>query len=295
MGQPQVLLWPDTFNNHFHPETAIAAVEVLEAAGYQVIVPEKSLCCGRPLYDFGFLDLAADLLRQILDTLRPQIRAGMSIVGLEPSCISVFRDELVNLFPDDEDAKRLSKQSFLLSEFLNRKAEHYTPPKLNRKAVAHGHCHHKSIMKMNDEEALLSKVGLDFHVLDSGCCGMAGAFGFEKSHYDISIKAGERVLLPAVREADKETLIISDGFSCREQIEQCTDRKALHVAQVLKMALDKEKGEFVGRTYPEEEYTHSPSSPLSKIRTAAYIGTGVMLAAGLGTALWKLVHGDDNP
>ncbi len=295
VGQPQVLLWPDTFNNHFHPETAIAAVEVLEAAGYQVIVPEKSLCCGRPLYDFGFLDLAADLLRQILDTLRPQIRAGMSIVGLEPSCISVFRDELVNLFPDDEDAKRLSKQSFLLSEFLNRKAEHYTPPKLNRKAVAHGHCHHKSIMKMNDEEALLSKVGLDFHVLDSGCCGMAGAFGFEKSHYDISIKAGERVLLPAVREADKETLIISDGFSCREQIEQCTDRKALHVAQVLKMALDKEKGEFVGRTYPEEEYTHSPSSPLSKIRTAAYIGTGVMLAAGLGTALWKLVHGDDNP
>ncbi|HLH62429.1 MAG TPA: FAD-linked oxidase C-terminal domain-containing protein [Ktedonobacteraceae bacterium] len=292
VGQQQVLLWPDTFNNHFHPETAIAAVEVLEAAGYQVIVPEQSLCCGRPLYDFGFLDLAQDLLRQILDTLRPQIRAGMSIIGLEPSCVSVFRDELVNLFPDDEDAKRLSQQSFLLSEFLNRKAEHYRPPKLNRKAVVHGHCHHKAIMEMNDEEALLSKIGLDFHVLDSGCCGMAGAFGFEKSHYDVSIKAGERVLLPAVRDAGKETLIIADGFSCREQIEQCTDRKALHVAQVLKMAMDKEKGEFVGRTYPEEEFTKSPSSPLSKIRAAAFIGGGVMLVGGVGVWMWKLLQGD---
>ncbi|HJT57716.1 MAG TPA: heterodisulfide reductase-related iron-sulfur binding cluster, partial [Ktedonobacteraceae bacterium] len=295
VGQAQVLLWPDTFNNHFHPETAIAAVEVLEAAGYQVIVPEQSLCCGRPLYDFGFLDQAEALLRQILETLRPQIRAGISIVGLEPSCVSVFRDELINLFPNDEDAKRLSKQAFLLSEFLNKKAEHYTPPKLNRKAVVHGHCHHKAIMRMNDEQALLSQVGLDFHVLDSGCCGMAGAFGFEKDHYDVSIKAGERVLLPAVRKADKETLIIADGFSCREQIEQCTDRKALHIAQVLKMAMDKEKGEFIGRTYPEEEYTRSPRPPMPKIRAAALIGTSALLAAGLGTVVWRLLRKQDNP
>lgn len=295
VGQAQVVLWPDTFNNHFHPETAIAAVEVLEAADYQVIVPEQSLCCGRPLYDFGFLNQAEALLRQILETLRPQIRAGISIVGLEPSCVSVFRDELINLFPHDEDAKRLSNQAFLLSEFLNKKAQHYTPPKLHRKAVVHGHCHHKAIMRMNDEQALLAKIGLDFHVLDSGCCGMAGAFGFEKDHYDVSIKAGERVLLPAVRQADKETLIIANGFSCREQIEQCTDRKALHIAQVLKMAMDKEKGEFVGRTYPEEEYTRSPSSPLSKVRAAAFIGAGALLVSELGIVLWKLLRKQDNP
>jgi Fe-S oxidoreductase len=294
VGQAQVLLWPDTFNNHFHPETAIAAVEVLEAAGYQVIVPEQSLCCGRPLYDFGFLDQAEALLRQILDTLRPQIRAGISIVGLEPSCVSVFRDELINLFPHDEDAKRLAKQSFLLSEFLNKKVEHYSPPKLGRKAIVHGHCHHKAIMKMNDEEAILSKAGLDYHVLDSGCCGMAGAFGFEKDHYTVSIKAGERVLLPAVCQADKETLIIADGFSCREQIEQCTDRKALHVAQVLKMAMDKEKGEFVGRTYPEEEYTQSPRPSHSTTRTVALIGAGTLLAGGLGTMLWRLFRERNN-
>ena len=294
VGQAQVLLWPDTFNNHFHPETAIAAVEVLEAAGYQVIVPEQSLCCGRPLYDFGFLDQAEALLRQILDTLRPQIRAGISIVGLEPSCVSVFRDELINLFPDDEDAKRLAKQSFLLSEFLNKKVEHYSPPKLGRNAIVHSHCHHKAIMKMNDEEAILSKAGLDYHVLDSGCCGMAGAFGFEKDHYTVSIKAGERVLLPAVRQADKETLIIADGFSCREQIEQCTDRKALHVAQVLKMAMDKEKGEFVGRIYPEQEYTQSPRPSHSTTRLVALIGVAALLAGGVGSMLWRLLREQNN-
>jgi len=123
-------------------------------------------------------------------TLRPQIQAGISVVGLEPSCVSVFRDKLINLFPDDEDAKRLAKQSFLLSEFLERKVEHYAPPELRRKAVVHGHCHHKAIMKMTAEQALLPKLGLDFQVLDSGCCGMAGAFGFEKDHYTVSIKAG---------------------------------------------------------------------------------------------------------
>ncbi|HLJ80240.1 MAG TPA: FAD-linked oxidase C-terminal domain-containing protein, partial [Ktedonobacterales bacterium] len=231
----RVMLWPDTFNNHFHPETAIAAVEVLEAAGYDVVIPARSLCCGRPLYDFGMLDTAERLLRQILDTLRPQIEAGVPIVGLEPSCISVFRDELVNLFPNDADARRLKEQTFMLSEFLAQKAESYEPPTLRRKALVHGHCHHKSVLGMDAELSLLKQVGLDIEELKSGCCGMAGAFGFERSgeHYDVSIKCGERVLLPAVRDAAKDTLILADGFSCREQIAQCTDRQALHIAQVL--------------------------------------------------------------
>ncbi|HZZ71402.1 MAG TPA: (Fe-S)-binding protein [Pirellulales bacterium] len=237
-GKTEVLLWVDTFNNHFHPETCRAAVEVLEAAGYRVRIPAVSLCCGRPLYDFGMLDTAKRLLRDILTALRPEIQAGMSIVGLEPSCMAVFRDELGNLFPDDEDAKRLRDQAFLLSEFLNRRAPGYQPPILHRQALVHGHCHHKSIMGMDDELALLKKMGLDIETPEPGCCGMAGSFGFERGqHCDVSLACGERALLPAVRQAPAETLIIANGFSCQQQIEQTTHRKPMHLAEVLQMGL----------------------------------------------------------
>lgn len=231
-----VILWADTFNNHFLPDTLQAAVQVLQSAGYRVLVPRTSLCCGRPLYDFGFLSQAKGLLRQALVTLRPYIEVGIPVVGLEPSCVAVFRDELTNLFPEDEGAKRLSEQSFLLSEFLERSG--YNPPRLARKALVHGHCHHKAVMHLDDETNMLAKMGLDFQVLDSGCCGMAGVFGFERGeHYEVSIQVGERILLPAVRRAAKDTLILADGFSCREQIAQVTNRRALHLAQVLQMAL----------------------------------------------------------
>lgn len=241
VGKPQVLLWADTWNNHFHPDTAIAGVDVLEAAGFQVIVPEASLCCGRPLYDYGMLGKARQLLREILETLRPHIQAGMCVVGLEPSCVSVFRDELVNLITDDEDAKRLSAQTYLLTEFLTEKVPDFAVPVLHRKVLVSGHCHQKSVLRMEDEVTILKKLGVDYTVLDSGCCGMAGAFGFEKGdHYDVSIKCGERVLLPEVRKADADTLIVTNGFSCREQIAQTTNREALHIARVLKMALDGE-------------------------------------------------------
>ncbi len=233
-----MILWPDTFNNHFHPETAIAAVQVLEAAGGRVAVPRPLLCCGRPLYDFGMVDQARGMLERIVATLRPQIRAGVPIVGLEPSCVSVFRDELANLLPTDEDARRLGSQTFLLSEYLERHAPDFVPGRLERRAIVHGHCHHKAVLGFDAEEKLLRKLGLDVEVLDSGCCGMAGAFGFEKGeHYDVSIKCGERVLLPAVRSADRHTLIVADGFSCREQIAQTTRRQALHLAEVLRVAL----------------------------------------------------------
>ena len=240
-GKQQVLLWADTWNNYFKPETAIAAVQVLEAAGFQVTVPKASLCCGRPLYDYGFLDDAKKLLREILDTLRPQIHAGMCVVGLEPSCVSVFRDEMLNLITDDEDAKRLSAQTYLLTEFLAQKVPNFTVPPLKRKVLVSGHCHQKAVLRWDDEISVLKKLGVDYTVQDSGCCGMAGAFGYEKGdHYDVSIKCGERVLLPEVREADAQTLIVTNGFSCREQISQTTDREPLHIAQVIKMALDQE-------------------------------------------------------
>src|SRR5579884_1559479 len=288
IGRPKVILWPDTFNDHFHPTTAQAAVEVLEAAGFQVDVPMQDMCCGRPLYDYGMLDTAKSWLLQILNMLKPQIEAGVPIVVLEPSCASVFRDELINLFPMNEDAKRLSQQTFLLSEFLEKKANDFALPKLRRKALVHGHCHHKSVLKMQDEESVLKQMGLEYQVLDSGCCGMAGAFGFEPGdHYEVSIKCGERVLLPQVRQADKETLIITDGFSCREQITQQTDRAPLHLAQVIKMALE-EGAEGRPGTYPEKAYVRAPMPPAEMVKTALILGAG---ALALGGALWWGLRG----
>ncbi len=276
-GKPQVILWPDTFTNHFNPGHGVAAVEVLEAAGYQVLVPAASLCCGRPLYDFGMLPTAQKFLRQILDTLGPWVEAGVPVVGLEPSCTAVFRDELLGLFPFDQNAQRLSRQTFLLSEFLNREAKDYRPPQLHRKAIVHGHCHHKAVMGMKDEEALLKKMGLDFHALDSGCCGMAGSFGFEREHYDVSVAVGELVLLPAVRQAPEDTLVIANGFSCEQQIHQCTDRKALHLAEVLQMALREERGGPPPDAVPAETATPTARTIGLLVGGAAALAAGFLL------------------
>ena len=257
-GSPNVILWADTFNNHFYPEILKAAVEVLETAGYQVIVPQEALCCGRPLYEWGMLDQAKRQLRQILITLKHHIQAGVPVVGLEPSCTTAFRDELTNLIHDG-DAQRLKEQTYTLGEFLEKHVKGYKPPKLQRKAVVHGHCHHKAIMHMSSEEALFQKMEMDYELLDSGCCGMAGPFGFEKGeHYEVSVKAGERVLLPAVRNALPETVIITDGFSCREQIAQMTKRRALHTAQVIQMALRSETDQ-PSHAYPEQDYPTQPA------------------------------------
>ncbi|HLJ94590.1 MAG TPA: FAD-linked oxidase C-terminal domain-containing protein [Gemmataceae bacterium] len=289
-AKPQVILWPDTFNNHFHPEVGKATVEVLEAAGFQVLVPVASLCCGRPLYDFGMVDTAKSLLRGILETLRPYIRAGIPVVGMEPSCVAVFRDELTSLFPKDEDAKRLEQQTFLLSEFLNKKVDHYQPPRLQRKALVHVHCHHKAVMKLDDEQAVLEKLGLDFQVLDDGCCGMAGSFGFEREHYETSVAVGELALLPAVRHAPKDELIIANGFSCIEQVAQTTDRQPLHLAQVIQMALHDGPHGPAG-DYPESHYPKVTGQAAASAKTVALIGAGLLFG---GLLLWqrrrKLAH-----
>jgi len=278
---PAVLLWADTFNNYFSTNTAKAAVEVLETAGFRVLVPQANLCCGRPLYDFGMLDRAEALLLEILDTLEPEIEAGIPVVGLEPSCIAVFRDELINLFPHDARARALSKQTFLLSEFLEQKiGANATLPQLPRKALLHGHCHHKSIMKMTAEESLLHRLGIDFQSPAPGCCGMAGSFGFKKEHYEVSAAIGELELLPAVRQAPNDWLIIADGFSCREQIAQSTGRHALHLAEVLQMALqpsalDKDD------PYPESRLIREHQAELRDSMQQAGIKLGAAAAAGL--------------
>lgn len=283
--RPHVILWPDTFNNHFHPETAIAAVHVLERAGFQVDVPQRPLCCGRPLYDYGMLALAKVWLRDILQTLGPQIKAGVPVVGLEPSCVAVFRDEMKEMLPADEDAKRLARQTFTLSEFLEQKVDAFTYPTLHRRAIVHGHCHHKAIMKMADDVKVLDAIGLDYEMLDSGCCGMAGSFGFEREHYDVSMQVGELVVLPAVRRAPKDTLLIADGFSCREQIAQATDRRALHLAEVLQMAMEDGPSGPSG-DYPERtclaDYAAEARTTSSRALVALGVGGAVLVAVALG-------------
>ncbi len=229
-----VLLWPDTWNNYLQPQVLDAAARVLRSAGFRVVFPRRHICCGRPLYDFGFLDQARRYLDDVLARLAPQIDAGMPFIVLEPSCASVFLEELRNFYPDSERARRLGKQTYLLADFLAAHAPQWKPPSLTgRSIVLHGHCHHKSIFNMKAEHTLLQQTGAQVTMLDSGCCGMAGPFGFERDKFEVSQTLGERVLLPAVRAADASTILVTDGFSCREQIEQNTPRRAVHVAQVL--------------------------------------------------------------
>ena len=229
-----VLLWPDTWNNYLQPQVLHAAAHVLREAGFRVVFPNRHICCGRPLYDFGFLDEARRYLDDVLTRLAPQIDAGMPFVVLEPSCASVFLEELRNFYPKDQRAQRLGKQTFLLPDFLAAHAPGWQPPPLTgRQIILHGHCHQKSIFNMKAERSLLEHTGAQVTMLDSGCCGMAGPFGFERERYEVSQTLGERVLLPAVRAADGETIVVTDGFSCREQIAQNTDRHAVHIAQVL--------------------------------------------------------------
>ena len=275
----RVLLWPDTFTNYLQPDVAKAAVRVLEAAGFNVDIPGRALCCGRPLYDFGMVGTGKRLWRQTLEYLQDDIRAGTPLIGLEPSCVAAFRDELGNLFPHDQDATRLAGQTLMLSEFLVDWAPDFEVPKLSRKALVQVHCHHHSVIGFDADRQVMDRLGLDYEIPDAGCCGMAGSFGFEAGEkYDVSIAAGERVLLPKVRAASPDTLIIADGFSCREQISQTTRRKARHLAEVLAMALA-ESGNSIPRS-------HAPQSVQTSRRAAATVGAAALGLGAIATADW---------
>jgi Fe-S oxidoreductase len=272
----RVILWPDTFTNYFEPDIARAAVEVLEAAGCSVELPRGAVCCGRPLYDFGMLKLARRQLEQTIELLRPEIRAGVEIVGLEPSCTDVFRDELVNMLPDDEDAKRLSKQTFSFVEFLTDRLD-WQPPTLAARAVVQGHCHHRAAEKtMEHDRELLDRLGIDYEILDTGCCGMAGSFGYHAGeHYDVSVAVAEHSLLPKLRETAEDVLVVADGFSCRGQIEQLDGRPAQHIAQVVQRALRES-----GRTGPE-----ATSAPPARGRRGAAVA--LLALAATGAVAWR--------
>jgi FAD/FMN-containing dehydrogenase/Fe-S oxidoreductase len=234
---PAVVLWPDTFNNYFTPGPARAAVEVLEHAGWRVELPPDGLCCGRPLYDFGMLGRARHLLLKTVDRLQPQLERGLAVVGLEPSCVSVFRDEARNLLPGDEGARRLARQCFTFAEFLQRHGAHAELPRIPRRALLHTHCHHDAILKTADDEALWDRLGLEWEHADTGCCGMAGSFGFEPEKYAVSRQIGEHRFLPALRAQEDGVLLIADGFSCREQARDLAGIRPRHLAEVIADAL----------------------------------------------------------
>ena len=233
----RVLLWPDTFSNYFQPQAARAAVEVLESAGFEVSLPASRLCCGRPLYDFGMLGLARDLLGRALEVLREDIRRGTPVIVLEPSCASVFRDEMPNLVGDDPDAARLAAQTYLLDEFLAHATDRWPQGRLAGRALLQVHCHQKSLRGSSSAQAALERLGLAVEQPGDGCCGMAGAFGYEANHSTISLQIAGRDLAPALRLAPDDTLLVADGFSCRQQIHHLTGRMPLHFAQVLHRAM----------------------------------------------------------
>jgi FAD/FMN-containing dehydrogenase/Fe-S oxidoreductase len=232
----RVVLWPDTFTDRFHPEVGTAAVEVLEGAGARLELPQAWACCGRPLYDYGMLDLARRLLRRTVDVLRPEIRDGVPIVVLEPSCAAVFRDELPSMLADDEDAIALSRQVVTLAQYLDRRR--YAPPRIDADAIVQTHCHQEAVVGTDADRRIIDALGLRAREPEEGCCGMAGGFGFEAGRpYETSMRIAEQALLPAVRHADDRTLVIADGFSCRTQIEQGSGRRAMHLAEVLAEAV----------------------------------------------------------
>ncbi|MGW1060647.1 FAD-binding and (Fe-S)-binding domain-containing protein [Micromonospora rubida] len=263
----EVLLWPDTFNNHFHPSVARAAVEVLEAAGWRVRAPDQPVCCGLTWISTGQLDTAKMVLRRTVDVLRPHLRAGTRIVGLEPSCTAVFRSDAHELFPDDEDVTKLRKQTVTLAELLHDHSPGWQPPRLPGQALIQTHCHHHAILGTAADQAVLAATGVSADFLDSGCCGLAGNFGFEQGHYEISEACAERVLLPAVRNAADTDVILADGFSCRTQVEQSAagGRTAVHLAELLRAGLH--GGSIPIR--PERDWGDRPAPPNLATRWAA--------------------------
>jgi FAD/FMN-containing dehydrogenase/Fe-S oxidoreductase len=230
-----VVLWADTWNNYYHPQTLAAAEKVLVQAGFKVQVPRGHICCGRPLYDFGLLGAAKVYLQKVLDRVGPQIEAGLPFIFLEPSCASVFKDEMLELFPNDPRAQRLSGQVWLLADWLAAKAPEFAAGKLDGAHILlHGHCHHKAVFGGPvNEIALLRRAGATVEPIQSGCCGMAGPFGFEADKFEVSKAIAADGLLPAVEGAGPMTILVADGFSCREQISQLGHRQALHFAEVL--------------------------------------------------------------
>ncbi|SFF58935.1 FAD/FMN-containing dehydrogenase [Actinacidiphila alni] len=276
-----VVLWPDTFSTYFHPAVARSAVAVLEDAGFRVAVPTEAVCCGLTWISTGQLGIAERVLRRTTEVLRPWIEAGTPVVGLEPSCTAVFRADAPELLPDDEDIKRLAAQFLTFSELLLQRApEGWQPPALSRAATVQTHCHQHAVTTFDADREVLRRAAIDADVLDEGCCGLAGNFGFEAGHHELSMKIAESGVLPAVRKAAPDALVIADGFSCRTQIEQGgTGRAALHLAEVLALGLNGPAP--ADRPEKAAARTDAPTRTAGRLVTAA--AGGAIAAAGAGT------------
>ncbi|MFJ9821775.1 FAD-binding and (Fe-S)-binding domain-containing protein [Streptomyces sp. NPDC101151] len=285
-----VVLWPDTFTSYFHPSIAISAVRVLEDAGFHVTVPTKTVCCGLTWISTGQLAGAKKVLRHSLDVLRPYLQAGTPIICLEPSCTAVFRADAPELLPADQDVRRLAGQVRTFAEHLVHHAPpDWQPPQLARHAIVQTHCHQHAIMKFEADRDLMRRAHLDADVLDEGCCGLAGNFGFERGHYEVSMAVAEQGVLPAVRAAAPGSLVLADGFSCRTQIEQGgTGGRALHLAEVLAFGLD----DNLPSEHPER-LARRPGRPSRTARWAATAGTAAVtaaVAAAAGRALLRTLR-----
>ncbi|MGY4995006.1 FAD-binding and (Fe-S)-binding domain-containing protein [Streptomyces sp. 900105245] len=274
-----VVLWPDTFSTYFHPSIAKSAVRVLEDAGFRVAVPTEPVCCGLTWISTGQLPVAQKVLRRTLDVLRPYLDAGTPVIGLEPSCTAVFRSDAPELMPADQDVRRLAGQVRTFAEQLVHHApDDWRPPQPARQATVQTHCHQHAVMKFDADRELMRRAHLDADVLDEGCCGLAGNFGFERGHHEVSMAVGELGVLPAVRGAAPDSLVLADGFSCRTQIEQGgTGRRALHLAEVLALALD---GNLPGDR--PERLADRPPEPSRTARWATTVALAVLAAGAVG-------------
>lgn len=280
----RVVVFPDTFNNHLSTEVGVACVEAIEAAGWQVVMPSGHVCCGRPLYDYGFLDAAERYLRRVIDVLRDDIRADTPIVGMEPSCLAVFKDELPHLLPHDDDATRLTRNAHHFAEFFA--AYDIDVPTFAGDALYWGHCHQRATGGAEPGRDLLARMGASTELLTGGCCGLAGSWGFESGKYDLSAACGEQALLPAVRAAPTDTAIVADGFSCRTQIEQLAGgRRALHSAQMLQLARELGPNGCRGGPPEQADIADRPHARPGRrvVRTAVPVGI-VLGAIGLAAA-----------
>jgi Fe-S oxidoreductase len=233
----KVIFFHDTWVTYYHPEVGKSAVELLEAAGFEVILVRERVCCGRPMLSKGMIEPAREMASKNVSLLAPYVREGIPVVGTEPSCILTFRDEYMDLLPGNDDARSLAENSFMLSEFIHRL---HRSGELNiewkqdaQEILYHGHCHERSLAGLAAPLGMLASSGCRAEESGAGCCGMAGSFGYESEHYGISKTIGEDRLFPAVRNAAPETVIAVSGVSCRHQIEHFTGRKVKHIAQVL--------------------------------------------------------------
>jgi FAD/FMN-containing dehydrogenase/Fe-S oxidoreductase len=275
-----VLLWPDTFSNHLHPHVGQAAVEVLEAAGWRVEIPDGPLCCGLTWISTGQLATGKRVLARTVGALADHVRSGGLVVGLEPSCTAVFRADAAELFPDDQDVLRLRDHVVTLAELLTEHTPGWQPPVLRRQVLAQVHCHQHAVMGWDADASLLETAGAQAEHLESGCCGLAGNFGFQPGHAQVSEACAERVLLPRLREAPAEAVVLADGFSCRTQIHELDSggREAMHLSELLAA------GSALPAGHAERGCAPRPAPPPASVKLltlAVAVGASALAAAAV--------------